>query len=84
MRVVCQIEKYDENVTEAPFKFITLEEYIQVDKPENDPGGCKFASILNHLCYDYGYIFRFYSTCNIPGIDYTIVVRGGLERKLGI
>lgn len=80
----CRIQKYDPNITKPPFKFITLVEEVEVDEPDNDPGGSEFAFRLWDICDRLGYEFRFYSTSGAKGIDFDIVVRGELEDKLGI
>lgn len=58
----CRIQKYDPAVTEAPFRFITLVECVEVEEPEGlNDGGNEFAHRLWAMCDDLGYKFRFFS-----------------------
>ena len=80
----CRIQKYDPNVLEPPYEFITLVDLIEIVKPDNDPGGSEFAFRLWDICDNLGYDFRFYSTSDVEGIDFDITVRGELEDKLKV
>jgi hypothetical protein len=87
--MVIRIQKYDVNVQEAPYQFITLEDRIRVPSElvklmEEDTTGTMGARVLADICRDYGYVFRFYSMSREDGIDYTVTVRGEMERAMGI
>lgn len=79
----CIIEKYDPEQLEAPFRFIKVGEG-EVDDPQLNDGGVELAARLNEMCRAQDFKFRFYSTSQVPGFDFVIVVRGELEDKLGI
>ena len=85
MLVKCRIQKYDPEVLKSPYKFITLVDCVEIDKPENDPDGTKFFTNAMIKCDELGYELRFYSLCSDdPNIDFSIVVMGELEDILGI
>jgi hypothetical protein len=69
----CIISKYDKNIKEPPFLTISID-IIEVIEPDNDDCGEKFAEMLNDICFNKGYIFKFYTTSKEKDIDYEIVV----------
>ena len=70
----CRIQRYDPAVTEAPFTFITLDEFTCY-RPTIDDQGETFFVILNHECSDRNLQFKFYSMSNHENFDYDVVVK---------
>lgn len=56
----CLIQRYDPEVTEAPFEFITLGE-MEVFEELAKPGHSNFYNVLYSACLQHGYRFKFYS-----------------------
>lgn len=72
--VKCIISKYDENITQPPFKTIKIAE-VDVQKPDDDKLGVAFAWNLRKACMRItGEDMQFYTTSSVEGYDYEIVV----------
>ena len=69
----CLISRYDSTITEPPYLTIVIDK-VDVYKPEIDHLGEEFASRLRNACYNKGYIFKFYTSTSVEGIDFEIVV----------
>ena len=70
----CIVSRYDETITEPPFKTNPIDE-IEVYQPDNDDGGVVFADRLISACKEKGYRFKFYTMHRKDdGLDYEVVV----------
>jgi hypothetical protein len=70
----CIVSRYDESITEPPYKTIPIDE-IEVYEPDEGDGGVLFASRLISACNDKGYTFIFYTMhSKDDGYDYEVVV----------
>ena len=78
MKKKCKIVRYDETCTKPPYLNIKLNE-MEVNQPENDDGGVRFASILREGCANLGYQFKFYSMTDEENYDYEVFVFGPME-----
>lgn len=75
MKKKCVITFYDPTIKSPPFNRIKLES-LEINQPEIDHIGEKFASILDSVCSRKGYDFKFYScgSDDFSKYDYEIVV----------
>ena len=71
--VKCRVQRYDPDVTEPPFEFITLGE-LEIDKPDVDYLGEQFAENLSKGCYEAGYAFKFYSLSDEDDYVFNVTV----------
>ncbi len=71
--VKCFISRYDETITNTPFETIKIDE-VEVEQPEFDNLGERFAANLIQACREKGYVFKFYSRSQLEGFKYEIVV----------
>lgn len=69
----CIISRYDHTITEPPFLTIKIDE-MDVNQPQVDYLGEKFADRLVDACLMKGYVFKFYTTSYEEGFDYEVVV----------
>ena len=69
----CRVQKYDPAVKEAPFEFITVDEF-ECCEPDMTEYGEEFAEVLILACRKMGYIFKCYSFSTEKGYDYDVVV----------
>lgn len=75
MKKKCVITFYDPTIKSPPFNRIKLES-LEINQPEVDHLGEKFASLLNSICSRNGYYFQCYScgSEDFSEYDYEIIV----------
>lgn len=69
----CFISRYDVKIKSYPFLTLKIDD-VEVEKPDNDYLGEKFAENLRSACKEKGYSFRFYTTSSDKNYDFEIVV----------
>lgn len=72
-RVKCILAKYDDTITEAPFKTIKIDEF-EVNVPSEDDGGVILAGRLHMACANKGYTMQFYTSSDVEGYTYEVVI----------
>jgi hypothetical protein len=73
LKINCIISRYDETITEPPFKTIRLST-CEVVRPLTDNGGEKFFENIKSACKKQGYNAKFYTSTKEKGFTFEIVV----------
>ena len=73
LKINCIISRYDETITEPPFKTIRLST-CEVVRPLTDNGGEKFFENIKNACKTQGYKAKFYTLTSEPRFTFEIVV----------
>lgn len=73
LKINCIISRYDETITEPPFKTIRLST-CKVVRPLTDNGGEKFFENIKSECKKQGYNAKFYTSTTEPGFTFEVVV----------
>lgn len=69
----CVVSRYDETITEPPYKTIPIDTF-EVHQPDVDDGGVEFYIRLFNECEKKNYKFKFYSLSSDKKFDYNVVV----------
>ena len=69
----CVITRYDDSITEPPFKTIPVGS-VEVCKPDNDEYGKEFAERLRAGCRMHGHLFKCYTTSVDKEYDFEVIV----------
>ena len=73
LKINCIISRYDETITEPPFKTIRLST-CEVVRPLTDNGGEQFFENIKSECKKQGFNAKFYTSSENPKFTFEIVV----------